>query len=132
MSRPILSTAREGLSDHRETIAIPLRVRVADRYRRAGAHWRFQADLAASGVRLVRTRRSSRRRSQRRMAASSNMSRRRSPISWWLRISPSRVYPARSAVRTDPMFHGSICSSTRYRPGSVQANAVNAVNASAA
>ena len=42
------------------------------------------------------------------MAAQSSMSRRRPPIYWWLRSRPSRWNPARSAVLTDPVFHGSM------------------------
>jgi hypothetical protein len=41
------------------------------------------------------------------------MSRRIPPISWRLRSRPSLWYPDASATRTEPVFHGSMYSSTR-------------------
>jgi len=66
-------------------------------------------------------------RGQSRVAAKSSMSRRRPPISWWLRSNPSRWNPEASATRRELVFHGSMYSSTRCRAGMVQAKESSAV-----
>lgn len=60
------------------------------------------------------------------------MSTRWPPIAWWLRSSPSRLKPARSAALIEAAFQGSMYNSTRSTSATVQAKVVNAVRDRAA